>query len=120
VGKHELIGNWSIVSIDRGAGPDRKHGFHLEITDTELTFIAPSGTRKTLGQIHRIDPVVKPREIDLRNGHAVGFGIYEIDGDSLKLVVRDPGTERPSTFKGSPDGMLFTLERDELRRQPAS
>ncbi len=120
VGNHELIGSWSIVSIDRGAGPDRKRGFHLEITDTEITFIAPNGTRKTMGQIHRIAPVVKPREIDLQNGHAVGFGIYELDGDSLKLIVRDPNAERPSIFEGSADGMLFTLKRDELRRQPAS
>jgi hypothetical protein len=73
-----------------------------------------------MGQIRRIDPVVKPREIDLRYKHAVAFGIYELDGDFLKLIVRDSGAERPSTFKGSPDGMLFTLERDELRRQPAS
>jgi uncharacterized protein (TIGR03067 family) len=112
VGNHELIGSWSIVSIDRGAGPDRKRGFHLEITDTEFTFIAPNGARKAMGQIRRIDPMVMPREIDLRHRNAVVFGIYELDGDFLKLIVRDSGAERPSAFKGSPDGMLFTLKRE--------
>lgn len=82
------------------------------MTDTEITFIAPNGARKTMGQIHRIDSAASPREIDLQNGDAVGFGIYELDEDSLKLIVRNPGTDRPSAFKASRDGILFTLKRD--------
>lgn len=112
VRNHELIGTWSVVSIDRGAGPDPKPGFHIAITDTEVTFVAPNGATKTMGQLHRIDTTATPREIDLRNGNSVGFGIYELDGDSLKMIVCNPGAERPAELKGSRDAMLFTLKRD--------
>jgi len=112
VGNHELIGTWSVVSIDHGAGPDPKAGFHLAITDTEITFLAPNGATKTMGQLHRIDPMATPCEIDLRNGNSVGFGIYELVGDSLKMIVCNPGAGRPAELKGSRDAMLFTLKRD--------
>ncbi|MFO7904904.1 MAG: DUF2314 domain-containing protein, partial [Pirellulaceae bacterium] len=112
IGNHELMGTWSVVSIDRGAGPDPKPGFHLTITDTEITFLAPNGATKTMGHLHRIDPKAIPREIDLRNGNSVGFGLYELDGDSLKMIVRNPGAGRPTELKGSSDSMLFTLKRD--------
>ncbi|MHB0958920.1 MAG: DUF2314 domain-containing protein [Pirellulaceae bacterium] len=112
VGNRELIGTWSVVSIDVGAGADPKSGFQLEVTKTAIRFVAPNGSTKTMGQIHRIDPTATPCEIDLQNNGLIGLGIYELDGDSLKLIVRSPGAERPKELKGSSNGMLFTLRRD--------
>jgi len=31
----------------------------------------------------------------------VGLGIYELDGDSLKLIVHNPGAGRPTDFAGT-------------------
>ncbi len=109
---HELIGTWSVVSIDHGAGPKPQPGFSLEVTSSEITFVAPNGATKTMGQIHRIDPAATPREIDLQNDDTVGLGIYELDGDSLKLIVHNPGAGRPTDFAGTDSAMLFTLQRE--------
>jgi uncharacterized protein (TIGR03067 family) len=111
VGDHELVGNWSLVSTERDADPQLKQGFKLIITKTELTMVAPNGAKKVMGQLHRVDPTTTPHQIDLRNGDLVGLGIYELDGDSLKFIIRDPGLGRPTEMKGSPEAMLFTLER---------
>jgi uncharacterized protein (TIGR03067 family) len=112
VGDHELIGKWVVVSIDSGAGPAAKEGFHLDITAATITFVAPNGATKTMGHIHRIDPTSNPKQIDLRNGSDIGLGIYELDGSSLKLIVRNPGSDRPQELTGHRDGMLFMLKRN--------
>ena len=75
VGNHELIGVWSVVSIDHGTGWDPKPGFHLEITDTEITFVAPNGAKKTMGQIHRIDATALPGELDLQDGNCLACNV---------------------------------------------
>ena len=112
VGDHELIGRWTLISIDSGEGPRAKEGFHLDLTGATITFVAPNGTTNTMGQLHRIDPATQPKQLDLQNGDNIAFGIYHLEGDTLKLLVRDPGSDRPTEFKGARDGMLFILERD--------
>ena len=112
IGDHELIGKWEVISIDGGGGPDAIQGFHLDVTDATITIVSSSGAERSMGQIRRIDPATTPKQIDLRNGSEICLGIYELHGDSLKLIVRDPGSERPREFKGARDGMLFTLKRD--------
>jgi uncharacterized protein (TIGR03067 family) len=83
----------------------------MEITRDEVLMRAPSGATKRMGKIERIDPGASPKEIDLRNGEWVGLGIYELNGDLLRLIICDPGQPRPSEFVGTRKGMIFTLRR---------
>lgn len=104
-------GTWDIRSRDSGQGPQDSPGLQLVITKEKIVFRAPSGATKTMGDIIKVDPSKTPKEIDLRNGAVVGLGIYALDGNSLSLIVCDPGLPRPTEFRGSPKGMLFKLTR---------
>jgi uncharacterized protein (TIGR03067 family) len=72
----------------------------------------------TVNFTYKLDPSKKPAEIDLSPtaGEIKGKvfpGIYELDGDSLKLCRNQPGQKRPNEFvsnKGS-DEVLLILKR---------
>ncbi len=108
----KLVGSWNIVSIDKGKGAKETPGFKLSISDKKIVVRASNGTAKKMVDISRVDVAVKP-QIDLKNGTETGLGIYELSGDDLKLLVRDPGQERAKEFKGTPQGILFTLKREK-------
>lgn len=68
----------------------------------------------------KVDPKAKPATIDLMitEGRGKGktqIGIYQLDGDTLKVCMADEGAkERPTKFasaKGAPEMVLFTLKR---------
>lgn len=52
----------------------------------------------------RLDPGRTPKAYDLTtaDGMAV-LGIYELDGDTLKVCLSAPGDERPKAMKTAPD-----------------
>jgi uncharacterized protein (TIGR03067 family) len=109
----KLVGTWNIVSRDDGSGAKKMDGFKLVVSDKSIEFRAPNGATKKMGDIGRVDGSAKPAQIDLKNGTETGAGIYELSGDDLKLIVRDPGQERAKEFKGMPKGMLFILKREK-------
>ena len=109
----KLAGTWTMVSMDDGSGPRDSGGVKLVFTDKRLEFRAPNGATKDIGAIARVDGSAKPAQIDLKNGDETGLGIYELKGDDLKFLVRDPGQGRATEFKGTPKGILFILKRDK-------
>jgi uncharacterized protein (TIGR03067 family) len=108
-----LVGTWTLVSVDNGKEPKQMEGFRFIISEKSIEMRAPNGAMKNMGIITRLDPTAQPSQIDLKNGAATGLGIYELSGDVLKLVVRDPSQERPREFKGTPQGILFLLRREK-------
>jgi uncharacterized protein (TIGR03067 family) len=72
-----------------------------------LTFkgneVIPAENPKDVATI-KLDPSKKPAQMDLtEKNKTVSQGIYEIDGDTLKLCFSEPGEGRPKTFE-SPKG----------------
>jgi uncharacterized protein (TIGR03067 family) len=112
-GLSDLIGTWTMLSMDSGNGPKELDGFKLVISKEKIIFQAPSGDTKKMGDIARVDSSAKPMEIDLTNDGETGFGIYELKDDALKLIVRNPGERRAKEFKANPKGMLFILKREK-------
>ena len=109
----KLLGTWNLVSLDDGNGPSQIDGFTIIISERDIKFCSPGGAFKVMGNIHRTDASKKPSQMDLKNGNEIGFGIFELDGEHLKLIVRNPGQERPTEFKGGANGMLFILKREK-------
>lgn len=62
----------------------------------------------------KLDPKQSPAHFDLidKSG-AASLGIYQIEGDTLKLCVTVPGEERPKTFESTPEtrAFYFVLKR---------
>jgi uncharacterized protein (TIGR03067 family) len=101
--EERLQGTWLVVSGEHAGKPvpaEMVQGLRQTMKGNRLT--VQSGT-KTLGEgTFTLDPMKKPPAIDVelieKDGKTKrGLGIYELDGDTLKLCM-DP-KERPTDFK---------------------
>jgi uncharacterized protein (TIGR03067 family) len=75
---------------------------------------------KVLYKIDKVDPTKKPKQIDLTLVQEKGegkpaLGIYELEGDDLKLLIGDPAPSprRPTAFDSELGIVLFVLKRDK-------
>jgi uncharacterized protein (TIGR03067 family) len=117
----KLQGTWTAVSIER----DGKSLSDEEVKklDILLTFksdkfmlmpLASRGPEHFPNGTFRIYTTSKPKAIDLTtnlpfsivNKNTHSLGIYEVDGDTLKLLQGRPDQERPTEFKTMPKSDL--------------
>ena len=71
----------------------------------------------------KLDAAKKPREITITpsDGDKPLQGIYELDGDNLKLALSEPGGDRPKEFasKEGTRNAYFVLKRRSPEAAPA-
>jgi uncharacterized protein (TIGR03067 family) len=100
----KLEGTWATVSIE-AAG--HKVSDEDKIKTRKLTTKGDKYTLKvgdeTVQGTIEINPTKKPKTIDVKpdSGSNKGktlLGIYELDGDSLKICLALPGRDRPTAF----------------------
>ena len=102
-----LQGKWQIVSLERdGKSTDVAKDAVRVIKDDKYTVTPRPGV--TIEGTFKIDPSAKPKTIDVTpttgdNKGKTSLGIYEIDGDALKICWAPSGKDRPTEFK-SPEG----------------
>ena len=123
--KDLLQGTWHVLEVEVGEPREGKEGSKdqiLVINGDLLTIKYDDGSTKEM--IYQIDPKQKPKAIDLRpvaeNEKGYRFkGIYELDGDRLKLLYM--GGERPTSFdpKDYDQGARRGIRRFVLKRAPA-
>jgi uncharacterized protein (TIGR03067 family) len=116
-----LQGTWDVVKLQI-AGEDvtaflKDAGATMTFDGNKYAFAAgPEGEKGTF----KLDPKAKPAAIDLtiaegRGKGKVQPGIYDLDGDTLKICLGDEGSkDRPTKFasaKGEAELVLFTLKR---------
>jgi uncharacterized protein (TIGR03067 family) len=130
----KLQGAWAVVSADGIDAPEealkrlkviiRRDTIHLMVAESEQE---PATLREKEKATFKLDPSRKPKAIDLTKDPKgqVALGIYELDGDILKLVWRQGGprpTEiltkrRPKKFTGAPseddDLMIMVLRKEK-------
>ncbi len=105
--KTKLAGTWVVESMEM-------MGKKVESTKGDLfTFTAKTLTIKNKvkegdAEVYQLDPNKKPKEIDIK-GKSPAQGIYELDGDTLKLCLSSSGT-RPMAFDSN-QGILGILKR---------
>jgi uncharacterized protein (TIGR03067 family) len=114
----KLQGTWRLVAGEEGgiAIPPQNFGVntHLVVSGSTATF--KSGRRVATGTI-TVDETKRPKWIDLDIGtignEVVSPGIYELNGDTLRLFLASSGAERPKEFKtkeGTPQ-RIHTYQR---------
>jgi uncharacterized protein (TIGR03067 family) len=115
-------GTWGLTSRE----VDGKKDGEEEIKDVIATFDG-SGTctvrrgDKVIGAGNaKLDPTTKPRTVDVAftEGEHKGkicLGIYEIEGDTLRVCVARPGDDRPAEFsaKGGSGRILVVYQREK-------
>jgi uncharacterized protein (TIGR03067 family) len=63
----------------------------------------------------KLDPSKKPAAIDLIDGDDTTFGIYQLDGDTLKICWEDfrLGLARPKAFEATKENRYLVLKREK-------
>lgn len=118
--KAKLQGKWQAVSSNRGGQDDPNAARHSMTFDKD-TVVIKAGDRTIVKGTFKLDPAKSPKHIDIAIEEGsddvkgkTGRGIYELEGDTLKWAVAQPGeAERPTGF-GSTEGtrnMVVTLKR---------
>lgn len=112
----KLKGVWKVVELEadgKKAPANEIEGMRWTIDDKEILAKDPGEPGKKVS--FTIDPSKSPKEIDLEplegteKGKKLG-GIYELDGDKLKVCVGDK--VRPTDFKTDAKGLgLIAFER---------
>jgi uncharacterized protein (TIGR03067 family) len=117
--KQKLQGAWKLMSFEiAGKGDDDAKDENRELViDGDKITIKNEG--KEVGQeSFTLDPSKKPKAIDFLTltgdeKDKRRLGIYELDGDNLKICVDEKGEARPSEFKTKDGGsqILVVLKR---------
>jgi uncharacterized protein (TIGR03067 family) len=110
-----LEGTWTMISLEvegQKVSEDRVQGSELVIKDGKY-IVTTRGKRHETALT--LDPTQKPKHIDMvfadgENKDKPHRGIYEIDGDTLRVCRSlDPEFSRPKEFATSPGTGLFLV-----------
>ncbi len=120
---HEQIqGTWTVVSGEKGGKRgDAGDGKVKVIIGKDKITVEKDGNQVEEEATYELGPTKKPKWIDLtvkREGkEGTMRGIYELDGDSLKICLNErPDDERSTEFvskAGTPNDRLLILKRDK-------
>ena len=107
----KLRSTWVVVSAEcNGKSAESSKGDQFTFSADKVTVKTKVKTSKH--QPYIVDTSKTPKEIDITDGQGKSLGIYELDGDSLKLCYW-PG-ERPSEFT-SKSALLLVLKRHKAQ-----
>ena len=113
--KDKMSGTWRCVSAVNGGKPLAQQ----IVEQLRLTLTKDGGYKTERGKqvlfdsTYRIESRKSPKQIDIigtegENKGKTAQGIYEIEGDTLKLCYTMPGEDRPEKFE-SKEGSAVTL-----------
>lgn len=115
-----IVGTWRLVDVDVGGGqkmvlPDDWKKIEYKFGEKGVFAMEQPG-RPAMEGTFKLDPTAKVKAIDLlrKDQSPQSLGLYELDGDTLKLcVTQKPGADRPAELKGDAKAFtaLFTLAR---------
>ena len=114
-----IQGTWNLIGLEVNGKPlgdsVRGVGLKLMFKDDKVAFQGKSADKAApLEGVFKIDPTKKPKEIETTVGKDTELGIYDLDGDNLKVCIARAGVTRPTKFETKEgDGVrLFILKRE--------
>jgi uncharacterized protein (TIGR03067 family) len=117
----KLQGTWTVVTVEADGKPlpaEQTQTMKLVIQGDKYTF--QTGDQRVEGT-YKLDPTKKPKTIDAARSDGpdkgkVLQGIYQVDGDEMKMCFGAPGNEaRPKDFaaKAGEGFRLYVLKRSK-------
>jgi len=112
-----LGGTWTVVTQQMDGGPQSEpqpnDRMVFERNSLRRRQTAPDGTECGEEVSYTVDPTKSPKQINVSQWGKTAYGIYELDGDHLKICIDRSGQGRPSEFKSQPNSeqMSYTLQR---------
>jgi len=107
-----LQGDWNVVTI-KSDGRTMTDAIEVAVHGKTLTMNRVASGSKPLTHSISLDPSTSPRSIDLHGDGQTMPGIYEFNGDNLKLCFCENGPDRPEEFASQRGAhvVLMTLKR---------
>ena len=119
--RKQMAGTWRVISYEKDgkkAPADQLEKTRSILSDDGKATVQRDGKTIAEGNI-KIDPTKKPKqsEATYTEGELKGktvLGIYEVDGDSMKICFSLPGKDRPTEFSSKPGSghVLIVYKRD--------
>ena len=117
----KIQGTWTVADVERGGSkmPESlRTKMQVIIKDGSMAIVVDKDDPKTKGEEAKLelDPSTKPKSLQMTSpdkDKPTVRGIYELEGDTLKMCWRMNGGARPSAFGTVPqsDLILFVLNR---------
>lgn len=118
----KLQGIWTFESVEAGG----KEMPAAEFKSMTVTFEGDKFTVKMGGEaiqvgVQKLDPSKSPKAIDVTiveglNKGAVMLGIYDVDGDTLKVCFDPEGKKRPTEFKSASGTQVFAVVHKRMKK----
>ena len=118
----QFQGTWTFESVEAGG----KEGPAAEFKGITVTFGGDKYTVKKGDEViqvgtQKLDPSKSPKTIDvtMTEGPSKGMvmlGIYEFDGDTLKVCFDPQGKKRPTEFKSAPGSENFVNVHKRVKK----
>ena len=115
--KDKIQGTWMIVSGEKGGKPlplDKLKDIKIVFAGDKITF---NNQGKTSEHAFKLYPAKKPKEMDVDFDGKTGTGIYELDGNTLKVAHGELGDPRPKEF-ASKEGSNVTFMVMKREKSP--
>jgi uncharacterized protein (TIGR03067 family) len=117
----QIQGTWTVVMAEADGKPlpaEQTKDLKLVVQGDKYTFKTPD---HTIEGTYKLDPAKKPKTIDATRSDGpdkgkVLLGIYQVEGDQLKMCFGAPGKEtRPKDFapKAGEGFRLYVLKRSK-------
>jgi uncharacterized protein (TIGR03067 family) len=114
----EGVWRFALVEVNRVKQPEVPFATHRMILSKDGRYVVVQGPRITRGTL-KVDPTQVPMSYDpvvhLGGGKTLSFpGIYQQEGDTLKICLPLRGKVRPTGFDSKPDSglMIQVFERE--------
>jgi uncharacterized protein (TIGR03067 family) len=108
----KLQGKWVVESFHyNGNVVERMNGAIREFSKDTYT-LTPKEGEAISGTVKSVDSTKTPKEIDLDVNNQTLKGIYQLDGDTLKLCYNLITRQRPTEFASKPDtGLVLVVHK---------
>jgi uncharacterized protein (TIGR03067 family) len=115
----KIEGTWRFVAHEANGQKSPPE----ELAQLKITFSGDKFTVTQQGKVvqagtHKLDPSKKPAQIDamITEGQGKGgtmLGVYELDGNTIRVCFDPTGKERPTSVTGKRDQMSAVIEREK-------
>ena len=120
--RDDLQGEWRILkAYDNGEKVPV-----LDIKDMTIKFAGSAVVVREGNKVQdrftiKLDPSKKPKAIDFlvtegKKKGSTDLGIYLLEGDSLKLSIKEGGPDRPKEFASKAGSKIFYLELQRIKK----
>lgn len=109
-----IQGEWRVIFAEDSGRPGPPEALRdIRMVITQDTLSMEVGGQKNVST-YRLVPSTSPKSIDLTTGGRTKPGIYDLQGDTLRICISEDRDERPTAFDSQPDSvndLVLTLKR---------